>query len=646
MALGILLLGELQINFLGRFTDFFDKVNYTIPSGISESYANETISYKAKENNLISFSVEYKYNSLINRKIIIYTDNSETKDYLKRYYNIREGNYNSILSGKTEISFESLSKYKTDNTKAVYIIGNKNDEISFWSEISDNYSSSRIYYGQKNNEGLNDAVTVWTVVGAVILVLTLYDAFSRRRETFLRIILGEKRISLWLKNVFEDSLIFSVEFITLIFALKRLTASDYRIDISIRAFAVILVMNSLILLLMFSGNYKKVLSNTKYTANLLVANYLVKATTAVILVLSIGVLIPVVENVVEYSKQSVLTDKYDNYYFTDLEYSDASSDDFSSFKDELVATAELNNSFYSAYKDKTFILCEFTALTDDRYPALVANHAAAEYLETCIPELAEVDFSKDYYILIPKNIDKIISDNLNTSDVITDAFSFYLGMQGVDFDDINYQEISYSSAEIVYFDEMFDSMSSTVDSPVIFLDCKGPIYADPSFSQSILYDINKEDFNNFSEEKSMQNEISRVTKLGDVRNYYTDTYNAELLFSACETIMWAVLEVLVISIIFRMEYSVNAVELSIKKVFGYSFLRRNGFLILMSLSSVVISFALGVAAIKMYNISSIGNMLLAGLAALIIDIIVLTINAAHFENRNIPRILKGEIADK
>ncbi|MOA42730.1 hypothetical protein D3C78_1648030 [compost metagenome] len=101
------------------------------------------------------------------------------------------------------------------------------------------------------------------------------------------------------------------------------------------------------------------------------------------------------------------------------------------------------------------------------------------------------------------------------------------------------------------------------------------------------------------------------------------------------------LEFIIISSIIKLEYEVNAIELSIKKVLGYSMLEKNKSIILMTFITTIFSIALAVFMAFIFNLDKIYYIATGGVIILLLEWVVISFYIHRIEYVKIQKILKG-----
>lgn len=156
-----------------------------------------------------------------------------------------------------------------------------------------------------------------------------------------------------------------------------------------------------------------------------------------------------------------------------------------------------------------------------------------------------------------------------------------------------------------------------------------------------MYDLDQEAFQDYVAEKQMTNELVLQTNAWEkylgIWEAAKRLMNMNLIF----VILILSLELLVIWTVLRLEYQVNAIELSVQKVTGYNIWQKNRRLVVSTMGITLVS-TLAVALTACILEFSSPRLLLAGGGSLLVaEGILLIWLIRKIERANVQRILKG-----
>ena len=98
---------------------------------------------------------------------------------------------------------------------------------------------------------------------------------------------------------------------------------------------------------------------------------------------------------------------------------------------------------------------------------------------------------------------------------------------------------------------------------------------------------------------------------------------------------------MIIASIIKLEYEVNAIELSIKKVLGHSIWQKNKKIISITLFSTVISVGIATISAQLFKWGSYHYLLIGGLVIIVSELLTITLFIRKIERTKIQKILKG-----
>lgn len=156
---------------------------------------------------------------------------------------------------------------------------------------------------------------------------------------------------------------------------------------------------------------------------------------------------------------------------------------------------------------------------------------------------------------------------------------------------------------------------------------------------NIIFDINDTSF--FS--KSIKDRLADVQfrSVIELCNQYKSNLVRGVLLNSVLSAFLLVLNVMLISVIVKIEYLVHSKEIALKKILGYSVLQRNIAILSINIFSVFIAFVTGVILSKMYGIFDIGALCIVSVAILLINSTLILITMTVAEKHNTAHILKG-----
>lgn len=644
--IGILIIGESHILCLDNFYTQYDNTTLYLQTGMtSEEMVNDILN-AAAVNEVEVFTFKTSRPSISSDKYDIYGTSGAEK-YINENSSIYEKKYTSLFLGNVSFEFNDIKSIQgIENIHDYYIIGSKEQVHQFKMDLIDKYGGNHPKQGYVDNESRNNTVAIWIIIISIILLLSFYDVISRKKENIVRVSMGEKISKIIWENVLLDSLVFIVSFIVIVCILSRYTDVFFYFNISIILFTILLCFNGLLYLNLYFYDLKEVFSNSKSSKKLLSLNYGLKLVTTIITIFVISSNIAFISESYSLYKQKPFFKNHSDYYYIKLGYKPIQNSD-GSFNDRWDETVNVQATFYREFLEK------YNATTIKNISSFLgtggisANKNSFEYLSSKIDELKDVNLDKDIYFILPeKTKDK--SKIIETLDVLI-KFT-----EGYDFT-YDYHVIYYhDNINIVGIDEDTIYGSNLVKNPIILYNNTSPngakqqnedIYSSVLKADDLndtMYKISSDDeFDKFLYENNLQDQI--VIKTNVLEKYENSLVIAKriLYINLVFSILVLLLEIIIINSIIRLEYEVNAIELSIKKVMGYSILEKNKKIILMTVVTTISSIVVAVVGATIMNLQEALYLVVGGFVILILELFVIIFHIEKIENSKVQKILKG-----
>lgn len=368
---------------------------------------------------------------------------------------ILEGKHNSFFMGETQVRFEDFSNIKTiDKFKDCYYIGGQSQQEAmrlFKASLTDKYGGGLPKLFSSDKETWLSLLAVWSIVFVLILLLTIYEIISMKKEIIVRITLGEDVRTFFSKNALVDIGILASAFLSVPFILSTLSNVLFKMQALALAFLVLIIANTLINAVVLRVNFKKDIATRRSGGGLLTASYILKTITTILALIVLS------------SNFAVLVQGYLMYKQRD---------------------------FFSEHKDYSYYQLNYK----------VNNH---------------------------------------------------LG------------KTNSQAGKAMYY------------------------------AYSTMYNIPEQDYNNFIGEYQLSNQIVVKSNVLDVYEHNWEIISRNMKLVVVLSVLLLALEIALISFIIKLEYQFNAMEMALKKVFGYSFYARNKRLILITLVVFLMSVILG-----------------------------------------------------
>lgn len=641
--IGFLIIGESFQFYLSNFESGFYHTTMYLQDYTTQSEMINDILNSSEHHNVEVFAIESHIESTLLNKITIYCTSGVEK-YINTNLEIFQKKYHSIFTGTTQVDFRQFNKIPNiENVNNYYLIGNAPNVEDFKVELINKYAGNHPKAGNVNKESSRNIILIWSLIIIVILLLSFYDVIYQKKENYIRITLGERIGKIILKNIILDSIIYTSIFTVTFILLSRYSNIFFKFRISLCMFCIMLITNALLYISLYFGNIKEIFSNVKASIKLLTVNYGLKLITVIITVVIISSNIALIFECINFYKQRTFFEKYANYYYINLDYKTRLNSD-GSIDDRMVEAATVREKFYKKFFNEfDATMLANISYSEENNDIILANRNALNYLQSNITEIKNQDLKKDIYFLLPKKLDgkSELIDDLNNKVELYEGNSFQYN-----FEVIYYQ----NNIEIMNIDEFFVNGSKLVKNPIIIINNIIPNKVDTQIYESnsksdyehdIMYKIDKVKFDEFISAHSLEDQICSKTNVLEKYEYRWKIVKRILYMNIVLSILILFLEFIVIKSIIRLEYDVYAIELSIKKVLGYSMLEKNRKIFLLTifttLTSIIIAFTTGV----IMNIVEARYFVIGGSLILFLEVFIIFFYINKLESSNIQKILKG-----
>lgn len=639
ILLCLILSGELYQNHLESFTNglyYFisadnDKSQFSDIQSICEKNDCEAFCFKRETENMLSTS------------ITVYSA-EKTVERIKKECSIDSGEYKSFFSGSTTLTFEDFMSAPPEET-TFFIFGSEDDIKEVRNAFCDLHGGG--WYHKDDKESAQWLLLVlWIIFAILFLLLTWFDIQFQKKENFILVSLGKSVWSLIFKNILKDTAFLCILYSVLTFLLNKKTYVMYKQKESLLILAGVVVINMLLYFTMHRYDLKKALSSSNFSNAVLSNCYVIKAIALIVtvLVLSTNVLL-IADNakmLMQYDKIS----EYNDYQFMDL-YCDLKTDDeYELEKLEEKVSSVKKEIFYELYKENNVAFSVSMRSGDDCKYLLVDKNAMN--LISGISEVENIDLTKDYYILIPDKINKEDAES-----VADDVFKFLFDEIG---DICTHETLSYKGTHNIAYFENKDSVLSgfeTTVNPVIILCNVSDAAIDTALKESKFYDgfelndvmfrFTQEDTDSWSERFDFEKNGFKIasTSVTAKADYVESATERIVLLNTVISIFMLLLEFMIMTTTVKLEYTANAMTVSLKKILGYSIFSRNKAVLGLNLFSVFIAAFTSVMISVTARMEIWKTSLVIGLIILIAEAFIISYYVLKMDKSSVAKILKG-----
>lgn len=631
---------ELYQNYTSIFSNQFFYFDISVVDDRTILY--NLLTKYADDSDIGVFSVNRTTYSAHDFELTVYATDKAQKALEDNFY-ISTGQRESFFSGKTEIVIKDFQEIINDESiTRYYFTGTRDQTLQIKDKIYNTFPTSYIHQEDSiGNEWLIGAI--WIISILFLLVLTWLDIQFQKKEIFLNLSLGGSSVSIIVRNILADAIVFTTVFAFTYFVLKNFIYLDYGIELALIILSLFIVSNSLLYLTLLKYDYKQIVYGANINEQTLSNSYVLKVITMIVAIASLSVNINLIVENGRFLTYYQNIYPYEDYGLLSLSPSvnlleEESYNEFSKLKTQI---------FLNCYKEGNIGFSLSTAYDKKQVPIIVLTDTMQSLIsnQTLIGDLG----SCDYHVFVPKNyIDEYSSDDISF------ALQLATNIFGQNADAVSYEVINYDNTDVLYFD-----FSGTSKLSVGFDSIQNPLFVFCTISNQTLEEISKDAsalaheslFNNFlfkltnqeREEISHMDYVRKIayTSLVDQCEQYKSSLLRIVLLNSIISAFLLILEMIIITTILQLEYMVNAKELSIKKILGYSIFKKNRTVFLLNFLGATVSIISMIIFSLMFKITKIPMVLSVGLALTTIEAILIIVNIFKLEKTNIPKILKG-----
>ncbi|WP_019850756.1 DUF1430 domain-containing protein [Desulfitobacterium sp. PCE1] len=645
ISIGFLFNGELFVLYLDYFQNSyyqsgFDFVN--MDAAIEEEEVIQDFLQAGKTYDVDFFFLDSTIVSAYNKEITIFGTPNALKTI--QASGIPEGKHKSLFMGEMQVRYEDFSKIKTmEKFQDCYYIGDPSQEKAmrlFKASLVDKYSGSLPKLFSSDKETWLNLFTVWSIIFSLILLLTIYEIISLKKEIMVRITLGEGVKALFVKNALADIGILVSVFIILSFLLSSLSNVYFKIEALALAFAVFMMVNTLINGAILRVDFKKDMVARRSSGGLLTANYSLKILTTILTLIILSSNFAILTQGYLMYKQGDFFSAHKDYSYYQLNYR------VNNYLGKTTSdTGMMNQEFYRRFQKYSLQYNDLTANFSSPYPVVLINRNSFKEISGVNHALTEAVKSadEDYYILLPPGI----SENSQEYTIAKEIFTTFLGRNNNS--SITTKAYDNDVSLVGIHNQPYKYVSRPMENPIIlFNNTLQQINESQAgktmyYAYSTMYNIPEQEFNQFIQEYQLSDQIVAQSNVLDVYEYNWEIASRNAKLVLILSIFLLALEIALISFIIKLEYQFNAMELALKKVLGYSRLARNKRLILITLVVFLLSLALALLLKGLLEMDEGVDLIWGGLILLTVELVFIMKKAGAMEKTHVPSILKGRV---
>ncbi len=586
------------------------------------------------------YSVYGRQNNINEREIKIYASDAARKTLEEN--SILEGSYSSLISGNISVKYEEF-QLSDDNiyNEKFYITGTE-EEAENVTRLLRMYEGN---YNLKKESGYISELLQWLIWAGIfgfMVMLTCFDAGCQKKEINIRASLGGGIWKSYINNVIKDMIFYITALGTVTYALRKYISFEFRMKEFIICFIIFLIVNSFAYATFFKVDFKKALSGQSIDEGIRGNLYIVKIFTIIVAIIMVSANVYTIIDSVEFKKQEKIINDFDDYSYIKEQFDIGKrhNEDTEEYMNRQAAI--LYNAYRSDRAALNTILCHDD--TDRKY--IVVNDNADKVLEE-FNEVKSFDYDLGVHILIPEAwwedrdyIGEQASHSL--------ALNLYSG-----FEEEKYELIKYSgNKKVLNVHEDYEEKTGYEINPIIiyitvdnnFFPTKAEKLENvTSIIDYVMFKLDVSDITELEKEYNLRSKHIYIysENVKECYDYHKGNIDRRLLVNSWISVLLMALEASIVFSVLKLEYSVNSLELAVKKTLGYGMFAKNKALIILMLVSDCIGIAITEILALMYKVTDWHAGLIVGIIIGIIEILIMLLFVGRLERANTIKILKG-----
>lgn len=631
--------GEYFMYYLDNFQENYYRANFyfeNLPNEMEEDTIIQDFKLAADKNKTDFFTVDFIISSDYQKEIFVYGTYGALK-YLKSH-EIKEKRYSSLFSGNTDVFLVDFTECQNiKSQEQFYFIGDDIEKLhSFKADLIDKYGGGfpELYGSERNT--MKNIYFVWGIAFIILLLLSIYDIMLQQKEYALLMTLGKNMKLVFVKNVLEDIVCFSALFLVIPRVIKAWTNSLFQNDLAMRIFLIFIIMDVIVNTLIFNINIKKNFSNIHGNSCILKINYGIKLLTLSMALIILSVNVNMIIEGRNYYKQKEFFENHSNYYYYQLNYKITEKE---SRADE---SAFVEQNFYNKFYENSLIYADFTGQLNINEPTILMNENSKNELIQNDGKWKKIlgDYdSNNIYVIFPE----ALKDNNQILEEIHQIIQVYL-----DNSEKAIVEYYNANTELIGINNyLHDFRSKILKNPIVILDNRQPTLNDMTadaqlyYAYDILYQIPKEKIDEYVLDYGLQNQIVKVTNVKEVYDYNWLIVKRCMKMLLVISIILLFLEFVITFLIIKLEYTFNAIQMTLMKTLGYSLFERNRSIFLITIVTEVVSILVIICIDFYYRIEKIPSIIICSVLFSVMEFIVVLWKIRKIEKNSINLILKG-----
>lgn len=603
ICITFILIGEFFVWQLGSFYSAFPSTTLYLQEGQVAQKLITDVEDAAYHADIDAFTVSTKIKNSFSATINIY-GTKNVKEYLVDYENILQGSFRSLVLGNIEVNYYTLDQLpEEDMPEVFFLIGQHENNILFKQTLIDKYAGNFPDQVNTSEEDFAMIIGIWAIVFTLLLLISIYDIALIKREVIVRIVSGEPLLFFIMINIVKDILFFSIIFLVLLFVLNAFTVVTYHLMATVISFSIFLLINSLLYLRLLKTDFRKDVSSKQSAKNVLKLSYIYKCVAIVIAIFIMSGNVSLIIDGMDYYGQKDFFETYHDFNYINISASLNDNNEKYNNK-KLLLTNELLK------KQNKLTLVDLQSWGMD-IEYVYTDGSAKAYLEDNIPELKTTDFGRKVYFIIPEKYAKnpLMIENMQ------EIWSSYYK------DAYEHEIVICKQTDTIAISNIGTITSSIKKDPIIIYNNLGPSSYDKFFN--IEYIAGSTIFKAGGEELAKidaEGRINYLTNANENYLYHLESAKRNMIAGALFLVIILILNAVISKRMLYYEYSINAVENCLKKLFGYGLIRIHMRSILLTVISASLAIVISWLIMLFLGTNSLAYNIIGGVLVILIDL--------------------------
>lgn len=558
---------------------------------------------------------------------------------------IRSGTYKSLLSGKCEIIFHDFAELEQSGqitgNRPIYFLGDESSIRATGKEI--NRDEKIISMLEKDKGGITGVIyAVWGSSMAFLLLLTWICIQFDRKKDFIRISMGQPRLKIMITGMAMDTVAYILAFILPSSVLSRIIYLSYRRGEIMLLFIVFIILNSLLYISIYEFSHKEIIYGANINQRLLSCCYVLKLVMSTAAIAGISLFVMLLAGNGRYLAMYDDINVFRDYYQLTFELEGEGSEDLRRLQMET-----MGRFFMDRYCDNTLALAAALTWTEDGeghyQPLLILNRASQPLIHQ--DSMKDLIKDKDFYLFIPRTEGTLFPDD--------EIGNFIYYTFGITEDRYSFEKVFYDDpVEILFFD--LDNLfyleygfEKAVQPTFLYANISGeklkeigpPYPPYPIEGMTLMYRISEDDLELYRDTYGFRT-LERISVVNTC-NKHKALFLRNILLSGTTSGLLLFLSAVIIMVLSRLEYTINARLLSVRKMLGYSVVRKSAAMLLLNMIAIMISVAVNVMISILTGLFRWSLPLICGGVLLAAEFMLMVVVMSWFERKDSIKLLKG-----